>query len=220
MGNFRPLFQALHRKKTVVDAARRHLRLCETPGNQQAKTVYTAAPAIAVVPYNSACECNTRTGWRRKTSRTTPPPVHVIADNATARRGPKFRTNAALAPMMQKPPKLNASNQFNAVSIAFDSRTSFDKTFGQKKNVKKEATKATIRYSGSAIQKTGCAPSMPINAPRMVPPPMAVTHPTTTHPSKSKPLFPAAITPPCANTPVPNKSTNLNHSAACSVDKD
>ena len=52
MGNFKPLFQALHRKKTVVDAARRHLRLCETPGNQQAKTVYTAAPAIAVVPYN------------------------------------------------------------------------------------------------------------------------------------------------------------------------
>ena len=114
----------------------------------------------------------------------------------------------------------NASNQFTAVSIAFDSRTSFESSFGQKKNVHKDATKATMRYSGSAIQNTGCAPSIPINAPRRVPPPIAVTHPTTTHPSKSKPLFPAAITPPCANTPVPNKSINLNHSAACNVDND
>ena len=63
----------------------------------------------------------------------------------------------------------------------------------------------TARYSHDTIQNTGT----PMRTSRSVPPPIAVTRPTTYAPNQSKFLAAASLIPEMANEMVPNTSMTM-----------
>jgi len=130
---------------------------------------------------------------RASTSRIIPPPTPVTTPIQMATSGPVPARKALLTPM----PTNTARPTASSVGIIH---------FGRRRGwrtstiVAIQVTIATIRSVGSFTQKTGPLSSA---ISRMVPPPIAVTTPSTSTPNGSMRSFPANNTPDTANTAVP-----------------
>ncbi len=130
-------------------------------------------------------------------SRIIPPPTPVNTPMQIATIGPVPALKALFTPMPTNTARPTASS---TGSIHFGNlrgwRTSTI--------VNRQVTIATTRSVGSLTQKTGpCASAIS----RIVPPPTAVTTPSTSTPNGSMRSFPASRTPEIAKTAVPRISS-------------